>query len=97
MKNSITTSKSVASILLIGGLLVLANGFFRGSQSIQTFMDLRQNLNIMDATVTDLQDENEKLQNEIHKLKTSPDYARKVLRDKYHVTDPDERIMFFSE
>lgn len=76
---------------------MLANGVLRGSQSVQNYFELRSNLDIMESTVDSLKGQNEELKKEIHKLKTSPDYARKVLRDKYHVTDPGERIIFFSE
>ena len=91
------TSKKLATALLVMGVLVLVNGVIQGEQSIQRYFELRSNLNVMNNTVDGLEQENEDLLKEIHKLKTSPDYARKVLRDKYHLTEPNERIVFFSE
>jgi cell division protein FtsB len=92
-----TTPKKIAIGILLTGLMVLGNGVFRGSQSVQDFFELRNNKQTMQSTVGSLKKQNETLRSEIHKLKTSPDYARKVLRDKYHVTEPGERIIFFSE
>lgn len=91
------TSKKLATVLLLLGALVLVNGVIQGEQSIQRYFELRSNLHVMNNTVDGLENENEGLQKEIRKLKTSPDYARKVLRDKYHLTEPNERIVFFSE
>ena len=91
------TSRRLALFLLGLGTLVLLNGLTNGQQSIQKYFELRANMDVMQETVEGLKNENDSLRLEINKLKSSPDYARKVLRDKYHVTEPNERIVFFSE
>jgi cell division protein FtsB len=47
--------------------------------------------------VDKLKTDNQELSEEIRKIKSSPAYARKVLRDKYHVTDANEKIIFFAD
>jgi cell division protein FtsB len=47
--------------------------------------------------VDKLKADNQELSEEIRKIKSSPAYARKVLRDKYHVTDANEKIIFFAD
>jgi len=91
------TSRKMALLLLAFGVAVLLNGVYRGEQSLQKYFELSSNLQVMEDTVENLEMQNKQLEQEIHKLKTSPDYARKVLRDKYHLTEPNERIVFFTE
>jgi len=69
----------------------------RGGSSWQTFSELRQSRNVMQQTVQSLEQQNRVLELEISKIKQSPDYAKKVLRDKYHITDVGENIVFFGD
>lgn len=77
------------SVLLIGTL--------RGENSILDYFKLRKSQDILESTIRKLKANNEGLSEEIRKIKNSPEYARKVLRDKYHITDPNENIMFFAD
>ena len=83
--------------LVLAGVLILNIGIFRGSSSFASYDELSKSRDVMRDTVSDLKQENDAIQNEIHRLLRSPGYARKVLRDKYHVTDPDENIVFFAD
>lgn len=78
-------------------LAVLMIGTVRGEVSIMDYFKLRKSLNILEGTVDKLKAENQDLTEEIRKIKASPAYARKVLRDKYHVTDANEKIIFFAD
>ena len=83
--------------LLLSMGTVLLFGTVRGESSIRTYLDLAQSRDILNDTVDGLKKENADLSKEITKIKQSPTYARKVLRDKYHVTDANEQIIFFGE
>ena len=85
------------SALLVLGVVVLNLGIFRGETSIAKFFQLQKSQQVLDKTVNELENENRELAEEIMRLKKSKNYARKVLRDKYHVTDVDENIVFFPE
>ncbi len=78
-------------------ILVLLVGTLRGEGTILDFFKLRKSLGLLDSTVERLQASNQDISEEIRKIRSSPDYARKVLRDKYHVKDPDEKIIFFAD
>ncbi len=78
-------------------LLVLLVSSMRGELSIMDYFKLKRSLSILENSVERLQEENSSIAEEIRKIKSSPAYARKVLRDKYHVTDPDEKIIFFAD
>ena len=82
-------------LLLISSTLVMLIGIFRGPNIWQSYFDLKENHAVLLSAVDALEEENKSLQEEIHKLKISPDYARKVLRDKYHITEENEEIIFF--
>lgn len=83
--------------LIIAGIVILNLGMLRGSSGVQSFVELTKSRDVMQKTVAGLKQESEELSSEITRLKKSPSYAKKVLRDKYHVTDPDEDIVFFAE
>ncbi len=78
-------------------IVVLLVGISRGRVGFHEYFDLLASQDVLDHTITKLEQENEQLTGEIHKLKSSKNYAKKVLRDKYHLTDENENIVFFSD
>ena len=78
-------------------LIVLLIGTLRGEGSVFDYFKLRTSLVILEETIHKIEETNTQLNTEIFKIKKSPDYARKVLRDKYHITDSDEKIIFFAD
>lgn len=77
--------------------VVLIVGVVRGRSSIGAYFKLKESARKLEAAVAALEAENREMQMEIERIKSSKSYARKVLRDKYHVTDSDEKIIFFTE
>jgi cell division protein FtsB len=88
------TSKFFFFILLFFGIIVIGVGVFRGENSIVTYFELRDSQKVLEETVLNLGKETADLELEITKLRKSPDYALKVLRDKYHVTEENEKMIF---
>lgn len=87
---------------VLGGLVlyflgVVTLGILRGESSFERYMALKDSEATLGSAVDDLEAENRDTANEITKLKKSPSYAAKVLRDRYHITEEDERIEFFGE
>lgn len=78
-------------------VVVLMVGVVRGRSSIGTYFKLKASAGKLEAAVAVLESGNREMQEEIERIKSSKNYARKVLRDKYHVTDSDEKIIFFTE
>ncbi len=91
------TTQKLLFMLVGAGAVILNLGILRGDSSIESYFELEDSQKILLERVNNLETENASLNHEIMKLKESPVYARKVLRDKYHVTDPDEDIVFFVE
>lgn len=79
--------------LIIGFCLVLLNGVVRGELSISGFFELKKTFEILDKRVENLKAENEAIETEIARIKNSPAYARKVLKDKYHETEEGETMI----
>lgn len=95
---SFAANTSTGLLALAGtGIVVLAIGMLRGESSVRTYFDLRKSRGVLQETVDGLKAENSTLAEEILRLKRSPSYAKKVLRDKYHVIEEDEDIIFFAE
>lgn len=78
-------------------LIVLLIGTLRGDGSILDFFKLKKSLALLEDSIDKIEHSNQELSEEIRKIKDSPDYARKVLRDKYHVTEANEKIIFFAD
>jgi cell division protein FtsB len=81
----------------IATLGVITLGIARGDTSLSRYWQLKKSRAVLEKAVDALRRENAALADEIVRLKESPSYAKKVLRDKYHVTEPDEDIVFFAE
>ena len=95
----------VAAILLDRGAgflyglatLVIVIGILRGETSIARYFSLSKSRLILREAVTSLKTENESLTEELSRIKESKAYARKVLREKYHVTDDGEKIIYYAD
>ena len=95
----------IAALLLERGVgflycfatLVIAVGVFRGETSVGKFFSLSKSNVILEEAVVGLKAENEHLAGEIIQIKESKAYARKVLREKYHVTDENEKIIYYAD
>ena len=86
----------IKAILLAVGC-TLALGSIRGENSFGTWFELKNSLNILQNTVRSLKQQNERLRTEIYKIRSSSAYAQKVLKDKYHLTDEKEEIIFLAD
>lgn len=86
-------------VICISGMLalVLVLGMIQGSSDLSRYLELKSNLINLHSTVNKIEKENEVLDTEIHRIKTSPLYARKVLKDRYHVVEDNEDIIFFPD
>jgi cell division protein FtsB len=83
--------------LLIWATVVFTVGMFRGQTSVSKYLALKDSEIVLKKVVATIENDNAVLSKEIHKLKESRDYARKVLRDRYHVTESDEKIIYFAD
>lgn len=86
-----------ATVLLGLGIVVLLMGLARGTTTVSGYYELKRSREVLKQTVASLQSETEQIAAEIERIRTSPSYARKVLRDKYHLTEPNEDIVFFAD
>ncbi len=84
-------------MLMAWGMTVIGLAMFRGESSFDGYLTLVKSRDVLQGTVDQIAAENTAMRGEIIKLKESPSYARKVLRDKYHVVEQDESIVFFAE
>ena len=86
-----------ARVLYIWATCVVSIGIFRGDTSVGRYFALKESERILTQAVGSIENENAKLSDEIGKLRASKDYARKVLRDKYHVTEEGEKIIYYAD
>ena len=84
-------------VLLWASSIVLIYGSLRGESTIFSYLKLSDSLNILNQTVDKIENNILYLEDEIYKLENSPRYARKILRDKYHITEENENIIFFAD
>ena len=84
-------------ILLLFGVIVLLVGIWRGESSITHSYHLQRSAEILRQHIAQLTAGNKRLADEINKLRNSKSYAQKVLRDRYHLVDDDENIVFFAD
>jgi cell division protein FtsB len=78
-------------------LFSVLSSSFTGEQKIFSYLNLKKSFNQLTDIVLELEDKIEKVEHEIEKIEKSKEYVKKVLKDKYHITDTNERIILFSE
>ena len=78
-------------------IMILTMGIARGGIPLSKYWHLSDSSELLEKTVSKLEKENQKLKSEIEKINKSDSYARKVLRDKYHITEYNEQIIFFAD
>lgn len=86
----------VSYLFLIASLLLWAN-FFQGKTSFSDYLALQKSQGRLKEAVIALDEEIKLLEEEIHKLEVSKDYAKKKLKERYHLTESQESIIFFDE
>lgn len=84
-------------IIIISTAAVLAIGMVRGENPFNRYFKLSESREVLAETVDSLENEISHLSEELEKIQKSPNYAQKVLRDKYHVTEENESIIFFAD
>ena len=82
---------------MISTSLVLVVGMIRGENPVKSYLELSESQQILAETVRNLEQNVSELNSEIEKISRSPSYAQKVLRDKYHVLEENESIIFFAD
>ena len=78
-------------------MVVLGIGTFRGKTSWRTYFSLRESQKILAQTVDTLSSDIHRLEGEIARTKSSPEYVHKLLRDKYRITEKGEQILLFED
>ena len=89
--------RSIHHILLFAAITILAIASFRGKTSILDYFDLKESALVLKDALNDIELDIHDLRREIKRIKESPSYAQKVLRDKYHITEDGESIIFFAD
>ena len=92
MDHSNTTVK-----VALFAIITLSISLFQGDFGLLDYLALKKTEETLKQTIGELEEQNEIVKAEIDRIKSSPLYARKVLRDKYHVTEQGEHIIFFTE
>ena len=87
----------ITRTLYFGSMLALVIATVRGKTSLSDYYRLRESADVLQEALSQMEFEIETLDNEIEKIKNSPSYAKKILRDKYHLTEDDEFIIFFGD
>ncbi len=92
-----TSIKSQYYLLLVWAVLVLCVGIATGPTTISDYFELGKSRGTLESATHKLEREIDHLSQEIGKINASKAYARRVLRDRYHLTGANERIQFFPE
>ena len=84
-------------IIVLMSISVLLVGIFRGENPYKRYWELIDSKIILQDAVEDLSTDVDHLTLEIKRIEKSPSYARRVFRDKYHITEENESIVFFAD
>jgi cell division protein FtsB len=76
---------------------LIAYNVWQGSSTLDVYLQLRHNLEIIQAHITQLEQETSELEMEIDKVTYSPEYAKKLLKYKYNILSPGEQVIYFTD
>ena len=88
---------SILGLLSFFFVFLLVFHTLRDFEKYTNYLKLSQSSQVLEETLEELRSKNAELKEEIEKIRNSKNYARKVLRERYHLTEDDEKIIFFSE
>ena len=89
--------KKITQTLYVLSTIALLIATFRGETSLSDYYRLQESAQVLQGALDKMKTEIGQLELEIEKIKESSSYAQKVLRDKYHITDDNEFIIFFAD
>ncbi len=84
-------------VICYSATLVLTIGTVRGESTLSKYFELTKSRDLLYETISSLEKEIEHLELEKKHITTSSDYALKVLKDQYHLTEDNEKIIFFAD
>jgi cell division protein FtsB len=97
MKKEKSILASLFKVWVSLALSVLIVGILRGEETSDNYVALGKSRDRLLEAVSKLRKETDDLEEEIVKIKTSKDYAKKIYKDKYHATESGENIVFFAD
>lgn len=83
--------------LIVVFTVALFSGIYQNKEAYKEYRKLKNAEIHLQNKVDSLNNQIETMQSEIDNIRSSAVYAKKILKDKYHVTDDDETIIFFDE
>lgn len=88
---------TIAHLLTVFFYTVLMIGILRGERSLSDYLALKHKRQVLQTAVDSLTDEIHHLSSEIHRIEHSPEYAKRILRDKYHILGNGEQMILFDK
>lgn len=91
------TDIKLIKLMMLAAIFVLLISGFKGKSSVMDYFELLESRKSLQNSLESMKYEIRNLETEIERIRESPDYARRVLRDQFHVTEEHENIIFFSD
>lgn len=76
---------------------LLTIGIVRGSIDTLRYFELKKSLTELQQATYELRNENKNIELEVLNIKTSPQYAKKILKDRFHMTEDNEDLVFMAD
>ena len=73
---------------------VIAVSISRGETNLFVYLKLKSKQKMLTDRIEELTEVEKRLRKEIFKIENFPEYARKILRDRYHQLDEGEIIVY---
>ncbi len=79
-------------VICFVGLVAFAVSTFFGKHGLRSLVEKRDDYEQLDRSVTQLQQDNVRLQERIHQLESDPRYVEKIARERLGLVKPGEVI-----
>ncbi len=81
--------------LILGVILILLIASLRGEKNYEKYKSLSNSSAVLSARVLRLEKESVELDEEINRINSSPDYAKKLLKGIYNKKEEGEDMVIF--
>lgn len=88
---------SILGLLFLFFNALLIFHALRDHSKYTNYLKLIKSKEVLEEAIAKLEAKNNYLEKEIERIKNSKSYALKVLRERYHITEENEKIIFFTD
>ena len=84
-------------VIIIMLSITLVAGILKTRNNISSYIALNKSCQVLEKTIQELEQDIRGLEEEILRINQSKSYVSKLLKDRYHIVNENEEILFLAD